>query len=128
MLLTEGQAHELLAKHGVFSREAYDRCGTLLGAVRYTRRGEPGEWCSALCQDGMVEQQRRGGRPRKYRNAGERQVANVEYQRRFRLRSRRKKTTLQRIDFMRLTKSIFGSYVVRVKQALLLRKVREKAS
>ena len=39
-----------------------------------------------------------------------------------------RRTTLQRIDFMRLTTSLFGSHVVRVKQAILLRNVREKAS
>jgi hypothetical protein len=28
-------------------------CGQLLGSVRWTRRGEPGEWCSAECRDGI---------------------------------------------------------------------------
>ena len=43
MQLTVQQAYELLAKHGVFVREACDKCGRLLGAVRYTRRFETGE-------------------------------------------------------------------------------------
>ena len=52
MLLTDSQSYELLERHGVFSREACDKCGQLLGAVRYTRRGEAGAWCSRKCRDG----------------------------------------------------------------------------
>ena len=43
----------MLASHGCYITEACDKCGTLLGAVRYKRQGEPGEWCSALCRDGI---------------------------------------------------------------------------
>ena len=39
MLLTVQQTYELLAKHGVFAREICDKCGQVLGAVRFTRRG-----------------------------------------------------------------------------------------
>jgi hypothetical protein len=39
MILSTAQAYDLLARHGVFAREACDRCGAILGAVRYTRRG-----------------------------------------------------------------------------------------
>jgi hypothetical protein len=52
MLLTVQQAHELLAKHGVFAREICDKCGAVLGAVRFTRRDEVGVWCSRECRDG----------------------------------------------------------------------------
>lgn len=49
-----------------------DRCGRLLGAIRWTRKGEPGEWCSRECRDGEAEAQalesrratRKAGRPR----------------------------------------------------------------
>ena len=50
--LTDSQSYELLASHRVFSREACDKCGQILGAVRYTRRGEAGAWCSRECRDG----------------------------------------------------------------------------
>lgn len=35
------------------------RCGQVLGAVTYTKRGEPGVWCSKQCRDGGVKE--RGG-------------------------------------------------------------------
>jgi hypothetical protein len=76
MQLTIGQAYELLAKHGVYAREACDRCGRILGAVRFTRRGEAGEWCSRECRgDAVRVRVHRGGRPRKYRTDAERQRA-----------------------------------------------------
>jgi hypothetical protein len=52
MLLTVQQAYELLAEHGVFAREICDKCGRVLGAVRFTRRGDAGVWCSRECRDG----------------------------------------------------------------------------
>ena len=58
MQLTEVQSRELLLTHGVYVTGACDRCGKILGAVRYTRRDEPGEWCSELCRDGF---ERKGG-------------------------------------------------------------------
>jgi hypothetical protein len=51
--LTEAQSRELLRKHGVYAREACDKCGQILGHVRFTRFGEKGEWCSRLCRDGV---------------------------------------------------------------------------
>ena len=53
MRLTEAQSRELLAKYGVFVTEVCDRCGKILGHVRFARYGEPGEWCSRLCRDGI---------------------------------------------------------------------------
>jgi len=68
MQLTTEQNRKALAEHCWYVTEACDRCGKLLGCVRYTRRGEPGEWCSELCRDGSAEvhtrQARRVGRPR----------------------------------------------------------------
>jgi hypothetical protein len=52
MLLTTQQSYELLAKHGCYAREACDRCGQVLGHVRYTRKGDDGVWCSRECRDG----------------------------------------------------------------------------
>jgi hypothetical protein len=52
MLLTVQQAYELLAKYGVFAREICDKCGRVLGAVRFMRRGDGGVWCSRECRDG----------------------------------------------------------------------------
>lgn len=52
MKLTEAQSHELMRKHGVYLTEACDKCGKLLGPVRFTRKGEDGVWCSRECRDG----------------------------------------------------------------------------
>lgn len=76
MKLTTQQAYEFLQKHSVYATEACDKCGRLLGAVRYTRMGESGEWCSRECRgDVQREVIRRGGRPRKYHSNAERQRA-----------------------------------------------------
>lgn len=55
MQLTETQSHEIFTKHGVYVTEACDRCGKILGALRYTRYGKPGEWCSQICRDGLEQ-------------------------------------------------------------------------
>jgi hypothetical protein len=52
VLLTTQQSHELLAKHGVYAREICEKCRAILGAVRFTRKCEAGEWCSRECRDG----------------------------------------------------------------------------
>ncbi len=52
MLFTIQQSHELLAKHGCYVTEACDKCGQILGPVRYTRKGDSGVWCSRKCRDG----------------------------------------------------------------------------
>jgi hypothetical protein len=64
MKLTEEQIRELFRRTGNYLNEACDRCGKPLAEVRYTRRGEPGEWCSEICRDGVKPERRRGGRPR----------------------------------------------------------------
>ena len=68
MKLADEQSRKILAEHGCWITEACDRCRQLLGAVRYTLRGEPGEWCSEACRDGSAEvharQARPAGRPR----------------------------------------------------------------
>src|SRR5580704_8248650 len=53
MKLSREQSQKLLQERGIWITNACDKCGQLLGAVRWTRRGEPGEWCSAECRDGI---------------------------------------------------------------------------
>lgn len=62
------QQRALRRERGDCANEACDRCGRILGAVRYTQRGEPGEWCSEVCRDGIAPSEarevRRSRRPR----------------------------------------------------------------
>src|SRR5438046_2899503 len=68
--------YDLLRTHGVFAREACDRCGQVLGAVRYTRLGDTGVWCSRACRgDRERPSSHRGGRPRKHATDALRQEA-----------------------------------------------------
>jgi hypothetical protein len=82
MHLTTQQSYELLAKHGCYVTEVCDKCGQLLGHVRYTRKGDGGVWCSRECR-GDVDHAatRHGGRPRKYRTTREAHAAKAELQR-----------------------------------------------
>jgi hypothetical protein len=76
MQLTIERAYELVLSHGVFARDCCDKCGRLLGAVRYTRRDDLGEWCSRECRgDAAHAAVHRGGRPRKHRSNADRQRA-----------------------------------------------------
>lgn len=84
MRLTEKQSRELIAKHGVYVTEACDKCGQILGPVRFTRKDEAGEWCSRQCRDGarLVSIEtvagratRKGGRPQKYQTERQRRAA-----------------------------------------------------
>jgi hypothetical protein len=93
MLLTTQQSDELLKRHGVFAREICDKCGTVLGAVRFTRKDESGVWCSRECRgDGERRATRKNGRPVKYRNGEECRAAKTRQQRNYRLRSGVEKT------------------------------------
>ena len=66
MLLAIQKSYELLENYGFFAREICDKCGIVLGAVRFTRRDESGAWCSRDCRgDGDWRTMRKGGRPRK---------------------------------------------------------------
>lgn len=87
----------LRGERGICATDACDTCGKVLGAIRHTRRGEPGEWCSETCRDGaevatVRENGRRGGRPPKYRSEAARQRAErvqaAERQKAFRSRRR----------------------------------------
>jgi hypothetical protein len=76
MKLAPAQARALLERFGVYALSACDKCGQLLGPVRYTRKGEAGIWCSSDCR-GDVERPviHRGGRPRKYESDADKQRA-----------------------------------------------------
>jgi len=52
MRLTSELSHALLERHGCYVTEVCDKCGQILGPVRFTRRGEAGVWCSRECRDG----------------------------------------------------------------------------
>jgi hypothetical protein len=87
--LTRDQQQAIREKHGIVVFSACDKCSQLLGPVRYTRKNEPGEWCSRVCRDGeeiLSIVRRKGGRPPKYRTEAERKAANAKYQRNFRLK------------------------------------------
>lgn len=56
MKLSREQSQKLLRERGIWTTEACDRCGNLLGSIRWTRKGESGEWCSTECRDGITEE------------------------------------------------------------------------
>jgi hypothetical protein len=97
MLLTTQQSYDLLLeKHGAFAREICDKCGAVLGAVRFTRENESGVWCGGECRGGGERQKiHKGGRPRKYKNERTRKHAHAQQQRDSRLRSSVTKTCQQ---------------------------------
>ena len=68
MKLSLEQRAAVRREYGICANEACDKCGKLLAAVRYTHRGELGEWCSKICRDGTAavetREARRAGRPR----------------------------------------------------------------
>lgn len=94
MMLREELRKRLLEERGITPTECCDACGRLLGAIRFTRAGEVGSYCSTGCR-GATERpvRRNGGRPQKYRTEAARinaeKAQNVERQRVFRLRVQR---------------------------------------
>ena len=58
MMLREEIRRRLLEERGPYVKECCDKCGKLLAEIRYTRRGEPGVFCSRECR-GMVEAKRK---------------------------------------------------------------------
>jgi hypothetical protein len=53
MRLSEEQSRALLAKYGAYVTEVCDKCGKILGPIRFTQYGQTGEWCSKRCRDGF---------------------------------------------------------------------------
>ena len=53
MKLSAEQQAAIRERYGVCVNEACDKCGQVLGRVRFTSKDEPGEWCSRECRDGV---------------------------------------------------------------------------
>lgn len=132
MRLIREQSQKLLQEHGISVTNACDRCGQLLGAVRWTRRGELGEWCSAACRDGIKAERptaagvqlvaavgtqsqrrigsRKSGRPKIY-------ATNAERQRSYRGRLKNdlalRNAPSQQIENAQVADAKNGSHVVR---------------
>jgi hypothetical protein len=53
MILSTELREQLKRQRGLCVAEACDRCGVLLGAVRFTRAGDSGVWCSRKRRDGV---------------------------------------------------------------------------
>lgn len=85
MLLAIQKSYELLANYGCFAREICDKCGIVLGAVRFTRYGESEVYCSRECRgDAHGLATLKPGRPRKYKTDRERRVAKTRQQQTYR--------------------------------------------
>jgi hypothetical protein len=54
MKITTEQQQTIRDKHGICVNEACDKCGLLLGEIRFTIKDQPGEWCSRQCRGGAV--------------------------------------------------------------------------
>ena len=81
MLLAIQKSYELLANFGYFAREICDKCGIVLGAVRFTRHGESEVYCARECRgDAQRSATHRRGRPRKYKTERERRAAKTRQQ------------------------------------------------
>ena len=93
MLLAIQKSYELLAKYGCFARELCDKCGIVLGAVRFTRPGESEVYCSPACRgDAHRSVARRPGRPRNYKTDRERRAAKTRQQQVYRSQPNVEKT------------------------------------
>ena|SRR5208283_642980 len=85
VLLAIEKSYELLANYGCFAREICDKCGIVLGAVRFTRHGESEVYCSPECRgDAQRSVTLRPGRPRKYKTDRERRAAKTRQQQSYR--------------------------------------------
>jgi len=88
MLLAIQKSYELLANYGFFAREICDKCGIVLGAVRFTRQGESEVYCSRECRgDAHRSATHRPGRPCKYKTDRERRAAKTRQQQVYRVAS-----------------------------------------
>jgi len=88
MLLTIQKSYELLANYGCFAREICDKCGIVLGAVRFIRHGESEVYCSRECRgDAHRAATLRPGRPRQYKSDREHRAAKTRQQRLYRVAS-----------------------------------------
>jgi hypothetical protein len=93
MLLPIKKSYELLAKYGCFAREICDKCGIVLGAVRFTRYNASKVYCSRECRgDAQRSATHRRGRPRKYKTDRERRTAMTRQRQVYRSRPNVEKT------------------------------------
>jgi hypothetical protein len=93
MLLAIQKSYELLAKYGCFARELCDKCGIVLGAIRFTRRNESKVYCSRECRgDAYKSSTLRQGRPRKYKTDRECRAAKTRQQQVYRTHPNVEKT------------------------------------
>ncbi len=98
MVLSLGLQNRLRDERGIYAAEACDRCGQILGAVRFTRSGDTGVWCSRKCRgdgEGQGQKIHKGGRPKMYIDDRARKNAHAQKQREFRARSSVTKTCQQ---------------------------------
>ena len=56
MIIPPEQREQLLDERGITPTLVCDKCGQVLGAVVYTKRGEPGTWCSKECRGAGVKE------------------------------------------------------------------------
>jgi hypothetical protein len=56
MFISPELRRRLQADTGSCVTEACNRCGRLLGAVRFTRANDSAAWCSRICRDGVEHQ------------------------------------------------------------------------
>ena len=54
MILSIAIRQRLQIDTGCCVTEVCNRCGRLLGAVRFTRANDSGAWCSRTCRDGVA--------------------------------------------------------------------------
>ena len=81
MLLAIQKSYELLTNYGFFAREICDKCGIVLGAVRFTRHNASEGYCSRECRgDAHRSSTHRQGRPRKYKTDRERRATKTRQQ------------------------------------------------
>jgi len=93
MMVREELRRRLLEDRGISVTECCDKCGQLLGAVRYTRENDSSVWCSPRCRgDSPKTATLKPGRPPKYRTSCERRRAKTNQQRIYRLRPSVEKT------------------------------------
>jgi hypothetical protein len=81
VLLAIQKSYELLANYGCSAREICDKCGIVLGAVRFTQYGESEVCCSRERRgDAHRSATLRPGHPRKCKNDRERRAAKTRQQ------------------------------------------------
>jgi len=54
MQMTSEQQSKIREDHDVWVKSVCNECGQVLAEIRYTRKDEPGEWCSEKCRDGEM--------------------------------------------------------------------------